>query len=246
VVALFLHATSDAQVNTEKLRLNAFAPGITGETGFEAAISAGNVEFIDIGLRGRVDYEDTLWLAFVTGTFQMRSQSRNVFDRSAFVHGRYNRAVRAGLVVEAFGQLEYNKSLRLKNRSLAGAGVRIPALDLQGFSAIFGTAWMYEYEERSGTGADLDSPISRAHRWSSYIVLRYQGDPGIRFSNTVYIQPHIGAWSDIRVLDEGSLVIVLTKAVSFTNTLSYRFDHEPPSGVKTTDAAYRAGILLSF
>jgi hypothetical protein len=235
-----------AQVNTEKMRLAKQSTGFSGELGSAMEFHTGNVEYIDIGLKGRLDFDDSLWLAFITGNFQLRSQSKNVFDRSGFIHARYNRSVSPWMILETFAQQEYNKSLRLKNRSLLGAGARIPAITDDDLVAILGSSWMYEYEERSDYKSGDEPPITRVHRWNTYVVLRYLGIPRVQFSNTVYFQPRVGHWSDLRILDEGALNVELSRTLSITNSLAFRFDHEPPPGVRQSDLAFRTGILFSF
>jgi hypothetical protein len=235
-----------AQVNTERMRLERPAFGLSGETRADAEFHSGNIDFLQVGVRGRLDYDDSLWLAFIIGNYQLRRKSHDVFDRSAFVHARYNRTIAPLLVLEVFAQQEYNKSLQLKNRSLAGCGVRIPVVRSEDLYAFLGTAWMYEYEERSIGASDPAPPIRKAQRWSSYAIVRYLGVPHLQCMNTVYVQPRFDRWSDIRILDEGLLLFEISKRFGVTNTLSLRFDHEPPEGVKQTDVTFCAGVLFSF
>lgn len=219
---------------------------LSGELGANIELRTGNVQFIDIGAQGRIDIEDSLWLAFFVGKFQIRSQSRYMFDRSGFFHLRYNRTIFPELVFELFSQQEYNQSIRLKNRALIGSGFRVPVFWSEATHLAIGTSWMYEYEERTTSTNAEETPFKRVHRWNNYIVCRYGGIPHIVVANTLYIQPRFDVWADVRLLDEGLVVLEISKAFSITNSLTYRFDNIPPSGVQSSDLSLKTGILFSF
>jgi len=235
-----------AQVNTESMRSTEKRTGLFGSAGANVSFKSGNVDFLSFGASLRVDLKDSLHSAFVVGTIDLQSQSGTTFERSGFYHARYTWRLHSYLGMEVFGQQEYNQSRRLHNRLLGGVGLRLPILQSEKMLLVVGSAWMFEYEELANAADREQESRTRHHRWSNYLVTNIFVDERLSFSNILYAQPCVDAFSDIRVLDEATLSISMTKNLVLQNSMNLRYDSQPPDGVERTDLSLTSGILITF
>jgi Protein of unknown function, DUF481 len=238
--------TAAAQVNTEKLRSKDDSLGVFGAVALSLNYKTGNTEFLDYGITGRVDYMANSLSLFVIGEYKFISKDNDPFSRRGFYHIRMSVPVYKSLVWELFGQEENNRSTNLKQRWLAGTGVRITAYDDNYVHATIGTAYMFEYEELSQWEPGIDNPLVRVHRWSNYIVMALSIDDRLTLRSTTYLQPRFTEFHDFRILEEASLIFKLSSLLSFSNTFILRHDSEPPAGIEHTDISLETGISLSF
>lgn len=99
---------------------------------------------------------------------------------------------------------------------------------------------MYEYEKLT-SGVD-----SRTFRVSSYVSVSVRKADRFSVSSTTYVQPAADRIADIRVLNESELAVAISSFLSLTTTLSYRYDSEPPAGVKEYDLSLSQGLKVRF
>ena len=237
---MLITASSQAQVNIENQRLGSNTTGLAGSADLTFKIERGNSELTQIGLTPRAAYRTGRHLVFTLNRLSFIDAAAGSIVNAGFSHLRYNYSMSAKVTFEAFTQIQYDRSQDLSRRSLVGAGLRFPIVGADRFDLAVGTAAMYEYEKlRTGS-------VHETARNSSYISLHLLSKSGINIGNTVYIQPAFENPDDIRILDQGEIKFVLADWLALTTTASYRYDSQPPDGVKEYDLSIENGISVSF
>ena len=248
LAALLLAALpARAQVNTEQMRIRADVEGFQATTAANVTFRTGNVDVLDLGLRGRVDYRAGRFATFVVGSSQFSRAEDSVFLNRAFVHlrGTVRLPGAAWVRPEAFVQTERDAATLLTRRYLAGAGLRLELLADSSAAAYLGSTPMIEYELLNRDRV-LDDPETTVVRWSNYVVVKLELTDLLTFVNTVYVQPRFARFSDVRVLDEAGLNVQITSALALRVTLDLRYDSEPPADLDRFDLTLRNGIALDF
>lgn len=264
-LALLLASSSaQAQVNAEMLRQNLFKPGFSINLDSSVAVARGNVQVLDIGASGRIQYQ-TLYpvpavppgrqaplpfvrhRVYITGSGRFAESASGPFTSQSYLHMRWTAMWHPRAGTDAFIQHQFNRFFRLQRRMLAGAGLRVEMVHEPVFLWWGGTAYMFEYELINVRPGAPDAPEARNHRWTSYLTERLSLAGGkLLVQSTTYFQPRFDDFSDYRILEELEAQGKVTDIFSFGMTLSILHDSAPPTGVKTTDLRLTSGIHVSL
>lgn len=255
---------ASAQVNAEMLRQNLLKPGFGIHLDTTLSVARGNVEVLDVGASGRIQYQ-TLYpvsparpgeepplpfvrqRVFITGSGRFAESAAGPFTSQTYLHMRWTGMWHPRAGSDVFVQHQYNRFFRLQRRSLVGAGLRVdivhhPALLLWG-----GSAYMMEYELINVQPGALDAPETLRHRWTSYLSGRLSFAGGrLLAQSTTYFQPRFDDFSDYRILEELEALGKVTDVLSFGMTMGILHDSAPPTGVKTTDLRASSNIHVAF
>lgn len=179
----------------------------------------------------------------VIGNYDLAQGNTTDFSNSGFAHFRYTRKLNSWLRWEAFSQVQYNKLLSVGMRWLTGTGPRFKLLGAKNAVAYFGTLYMYEYEEVTGTQPE----IHRDHRLSSYLTMTF-GFPKIsgELVSTTYFQPRLNQLDDFRLMQQTQLVFNITKKFKWATGFSFLYDAFPPEGVTARAITLDQGFRLDF
>lgn len=235
-----------AQVNIEALRgdfrdkgaLASLEGSFTGRTGNVRNIVAG------AGAIGAARYKRNGF--FGSTQFDYASYDARTAVSKSFIHLRYDHEVLYWFFPEVYVQQQQDKFQRLLLRELAGIGPRFVLSDEEEFRFALGTSYMFEYERISVPTGAPDDPRTTAHRWSTYATATWKMDDAIRMVATIYGQPRIDRWSDVRVLFESAVVTSLGKRLALKLLVTMRYDSEPPTTVKNTDLEVKNAFVLKF
>lgn len=233
------------QVNTEKMRafeVDGFATTLSGDV----ALESGNADLFEVGIGTRFDYRTGPDYLFLIGRVRYGQEGGATFKNQSFAHLRYNRALADWLVVETFTQLQQDAFKLLRLRLLVGSGVRFRYVDSDRIGVYQGTTLMYENETLDAGKVGSHPAQQTVGRWSNYINVRIRLSDETSIINTVYVQPRLDAFSDVRVLDEAALAIAVTKHLTLRTSFSLSYDSRPPDTVESLDIAVRNGIEVSF
>lgn len=244
--ALFAARNASAQVNIEALRgdfrdkgaLASLEGSFTGRTGNVRNIVAG------AGAIGAARYKRSGF--FGSTQFDYASYDGKTAVSKSFIHLRYDYEVLYWFFPEVYVQQQQDKFQRLLLRELAGIGPRFVLSDEEEFRFALGTSYMFEYERISVPTGAADDPRTIAHRWSTYATATWKLDDAIRMVGTVYGQPRIDRWSDVRVLFESAVITSLSKRLALKLLVTMRYDSEPPTTVKSTDLEVKNSFVLKF
>ncbi|MCH8286102.1 DUF481 domain-containing protein [candidate division KSB1 bacterium] len=246
VTNFFLISCLKSQVNVEAMRGMTTNSGLKGEFDFNLRLIAGNVEIFDLGSGIRLEYQKGSNLGFIVSNVQYATKKSEQFINRGFTHIRYNYSARRNAVWELYSQYEFNEFIKLFSRILIGTGGRFTLREFERSTVILGTSYMLERENLDIKPGNDDKPLMWAHRWSNYVVVKFVSENRFSFLNTIYLQPKIDKFDDIRILNDMTIESDLTGRLKLTVSLHFRYDSFPPSGVKKTDFELRNGFKVLF
>jgi hypothetical protein len=246
VIMISIAPAAHAQVNVESLRRDLREVPARGSIAATFTGRAGNVESVEAGASalGAARVGRHTFLGSTQADYGRFERATTV--SKTFVHLRYDYTLLSWLMAELFVQQQQDRFQRLLLRELAGTGPRFVLVDDARVRVAVGLAAMLEYERiRVAPGAP-DDPDVLAGRFSGYATGLWQPDWRVRAVATLYVQPRMDAWHDVRVLFDGTLETRITKRASVKIIASMRHDSEPPTAVKRTDVEIKNALSLEF
>ena len=246
----FLVLSVEAQVNIETLRRLDSKPGWYNDITLSLTYQSGNTDLLRFKSSLRSDYWFNRYHTFGIATLQHGEQGGKLYTDKGFIHLRGARSIIERLGVEMFLQKQFNESILLRDRNLAGGGVRISALKQRtnkkntGLNLYLGVGGMWENETINDEGhGEVETNIIRS---TNYISATWRTDDRFSVVITGYYQPYIQRLSDFRVLSESRLEFHVTKRVSVNTRLNIRYDSEPPTDVEAHDLEIVNGLSYKF
>ena len=231
---LILGSIAWGQVNTEAMRKADLTAGFHTDLNLDFSMIAGNTDLSRIKTGLRFDYLQGAAHSFLAYSYQQGSLVEQDFVNKAFVHLRRTRSLQNNLAVEGFLQREYNEFIRLKERNLAGGGLRIKWQEGQndsgkttGVKLTTGFGFMWE-QEQIRNARDPEDQFKDLLRSTNYLVIGWLPDERILLQLTTYVQPDIQRLDDYRILLDGGFVFTLTRKLTAAITITARYDSDPP------------------
>ena len=247
---LVLSASAQAQVNIETLRRLDSKPGWYNNIALSLTYQSGNTDLLRFKGSLRSDYWFDKYHTFGIATLQQGEQGGKLYTDKGFIHLRGARSIIEHLGVEVFLQKQFNESILLQDRNLAGGGLRISALKQRtdkkntGVNLYLGIGGMWENETINDKGhGEVEINIIRS---TNYISAAWRIDKRFSIVVTGYYQPYAQRVSDFRVLSESRFEFHATERVSFNIRLNFRYDSEPPTGVEAHDLEIVNGLSYKF
>lgn len=239
-----------AQVNTETLRNVEMQNGWYGMLSTSLGLQSGNSEYLQFKSSVRVDYLHNRYYSFLVFNYHRGSQAKELFVNKAFVHLRGTYAFYKNLILEVFGQTEFDDFIKLKDRNLLGSGLRIRIFKSDKFPneksklhLFLGLGAMWEREELDAQQAI----ITDIFRSTNYVSFYWKIDERVTFNFINYYQRSLNDFNkDYRILLESNLGFYLTRSIIFTASIKYRYDSLPPSDVKNYDFELNNGISITL
>lgn len=239
-ILLVASTSATAQVNVEDKRMNRAETGLSGSINLSIELERGNSELTQIDLKPRAVYRSGPSVWFMLNSYSFVETDQGSLINEGFSHLRYNYDLTNVVVLELLTQVQYNREQDLRRRFLLGAGLRFELVKGKKTSLAIGVTGMYE-REKLENNAIIETP-----RNSDYIAVRFKVTDQVTVQNTVYVQPAMDDISDIRVLDNLELGFALSKWLAFTTTLEYRYDSQPPEGIREYDLSILNGLTVRF
>ena len=246
---IIITTATAAQVNTEAIRNSSIKNGFRSKIDLLFGLNAGNSEYISGEANLRLDYIGDGFRTFVAGQIAYKEGNEEVISNKGFLHGRYIYELSDVFEPELFIQKEYNDFVLLSDRNLAGGGMRwaifnsdFVADSLQEFDLFLGVGAMYEMEEIN----QQPTIITEILRSTNYLTLLWKPSENFLLNSVTYFQVDVNRLADHRVLNDTNLKFKITEAVSFVFSMSYRFDSEPPTGIKMYDLELKNGISFEL
>lgn len=208
----------------------------------------GNNQLFEVGgggsllvRRGRL-----LGLAIARGEYGNAGEGIAI-ARKSFEHVRVRMTIDERWRWEAFAQHEYDQFRRLSVRALAGSGPAFQLVNTDRVAALAGVAYLFEFERldhRSGV-ADRGRR-DFASRGSLYVTGTEKLGAGASIVQTIYIQPRLDDFGDVRLLGELAVTSKLTKRIALTDGFVVAYDRTPPDGVRRYDTQLKVGLLVTL
>ena len=245
-----LTANAKAQVNIETLRRLDSKPGWYNDITLSLTYQSGNTDLLRFKSSLRSDYWFNKYHTFGIATLQHGEQGGKLYTDKGFVHLRGARSIAERLSVEMFLQKQFNESILLRDRNLAGGGIRISVLKQRtdtkntGLNLYLGIGGMWENETiNDKQHGEIETNIMRS---TNYISAAWRVDKRFSVVITGYFQPYTQRLSDFRVLSESRFDFHITKTVSINTRLNIRYDSEPPTEVEAHDLEIVNGLSFKF
>lgn len=150
-----------------------------------------------------------------------------VYANSGMSHFRYAYRIKnSPLKWESYAQVQYNRLLLQKLRTVAGTGLRWKFFDRNNAKFFAGSSFFYEYEEIQ--------PIvefNNAVRWSNYLSW-FIRRPTFSFTAATYYQPNVQYFKDFRLSGQYTFLFKLRKKVDFKVEFTNFYDSRPPETVR--------------
>lgn len=248
VVVLSL-GTAWGQVNTERLRRGGITEGWHNSVSFDLGYVSGNSNFLKLNSGFRTDFKAGDYYTFGVVNFQRGREAGQIFLNKGFAHVRGSRAFTPVISGEVFLQKEFNDFILLNDRNLVGGGARLrllsgatgeeSGLPLQLY---LGIGFMWENEVLDTT------PLTETNllRSTNYVSTTWTGNEVMTFGLVGYYQIAVSDGHDYRLLLDGSLGFQVTQTFTFRMVLNYRYDNEPPPGIKNYDLELSNGFQFDF
>jgi hypothetical protein len=196
--------------------------------------SSGTVDRTNYSLEGRVDINSDKWQRFGILSYKREEKDDSITSNNTFLHLRGVRKISPLLAVEGFIQLSEKPLQKIKRRELIGAGIRLSPYK----SIKVGLGVFNEDEER------VLSKSRETIRINSYITNSFNISESASFESTLYIQPDIEDFSELR----SYLVLGLRLKISerFSSIITYENTHDssPPPLTDKSNSFY--GVKFSF
>lgn len=245
---LFLLPTAlvQAQVNTEVMRVGKPEPGFSGLVGANFNVQDGTVDFLEVSGNGQLNYNQGLHSLLLSSTAGYGKTEGDAFARKAFGHMRWTAMWLPRLGSEVFTQVEYDRFLRQRLRWLVGAGPRVQVIRDETFEAFWGIAYMIEREVLNIPASDPHPEHGTYHRATTYVSLKWVPTKAMSLVQTIYVQPRIDRFSDVRMLEQADLRVAVWSLLSLKTSITVRYDGRPPRGVDKTNLSLTQGFDLTF
>lgn len=186
-------AAASAQiVNIEDLRIRETNDSVNWYGSIGAGFNYVRIreEALQLSFDSRAQYKKDRHLALcILNAALLRAGSQD-FNNNAFAHLRYNFKFSSNWVFEAYAQIQQNRLILLRRRTLSGAGIRWKtwkSSDRVPLSLYLGASLMYEENVFKD-----EEPILFTTRASAYVSWSYRFNERVSLFSTTYFQPTIG------------------------------------------------------
>ena len=220
-------------VNMESARKESLS-GFQFQANFGLNGSSGTVDRTNYSVETRLDYNSNKWQRFGVFSYKREEKDDSITSNNTFFHLRAVRKVNNLVSWEVFSQLSEKPLQKIKRRELFGAGVRLsPYKTLR-----VGLGLFDENEER------ILSETRKTTRLNTYITNDFKISDTATFESTLYIQPDINDFSELRSFFVAGLRLKITE--KFSSIISYEntYDSSPPPSTDQSNSFY--GIKFSF
>lgn len=231
-------------LNTERFQLSE-VEGFHVSADFSVNGQRGNSDVLNVSSSGIVGTRTgPHWIRFIFGGRFLSNEERSILD-SQFGQVRYSYIVTDRTRSFHFVQAQKNESLRLRSRWLVGSGVRHTVFEGDHASLSVGAGLMGEWERLNADAVGPDESRRRdALRMANQAVYSYDLNSGARVLNILYLQPEVGDWSNLRILNDLGLLVPISSWLRVTLSAEWRRDTRPPSELERDDLSFSVSLGL--
>lgn len=243
---LMLPLMSKTIVNTEKLSVYAQKDNLAGlELNFNIEKGNSNIASID-GMTFLFFEKGRQTIKLVTGWEYLSEEQDDIIERH-FLQLRHNYFLGSGFRIFSFYQIQRNKSLLLKRRQLAGAGLRKIFSPFDSLKIDAGTGLMIENEHLDIHKISSNEKTEQVtYRMANVMTMLYKFQSQLSFINSTFIQPDVENFKDFRFFNESTFLFSVKKYFSLSTTFIWLYDSHPPGELKKSDFNLKSGIVIQF
>lgn len=183
-----------------------------------------------------IQWDNDLWSVLILNEINVDRAGGVDFSNDGYQHLRISNHLNKIFSLESFVQNQYDPVRNIKNRKLAGLGLRYKLNDYNSL----GITSFYEKEV-------LEENIENdAVRLSVTFQLRLISNKTFRLSTTNYIQPSLMNFSDYKLSNETVLSVNINDKFAFTNSFTCGYDTHPAIGIPNLIYNFQNGIVYTF
>ena len=237
-----------AQINTEAMRSENVTDGFINKVNVDFGIEKADAEVIELAAAYRVDYFNPtgLHIFFIlnyeNGYEQKKGLDKNQVVNKGFGHLRMTKMISSELFFEIFTQFGFNDFLLMKDRKLAGSGLRYKMVSNDRMNTFLGIGLMQENEIYDM----VNEPEKKLLRSTNYLRWNINIAENTELYNTVYYQVSSSDINDYRLLYDGSIDFSVNENLSFFIKLNYRYDNDPHGNMGKSYVQLNNGIEFTF
>ena len=237
-----------AQINTEAMRSENVTDGFINKVNVDFGIEKADAEVIELAAAYRVDYFNPtgLHIFFIlnyeNGYEQKKGLDKNQVVNKGFGHLRMTKMISSKLFFEIFTQFGFNDFLLMKDRKLAGSGLRYKMVSNDRMNTFLGIGLMQENEIYDM----VNEPEKKLLRSTNYLRWNINISENTELYNTVYYQVSSSDINDYRLLYDGSIDFSVNENLSFFIELNYRYDNDPHGNMGKSYIQLNNGIEFTF
>lgn len=229
-------------VNIEKERKDKDAKPLIGFADLSLNYYKTNTSLWEAKNKLQLQYFRTKSTYLLFNQFSQVKADEKSYLNDGFLHVRYNYQIsESPITAELFGQYQFNRIKKIRERYLVGAGPRIRLIDTTNLRSYIGPMLMYEYEvltENEGINNDW--------RLSMYASFQFKISEIISFNHITYYQPKVKHFSDYRISSESTMNFKLTEHLSFKVLFNISYDTNPAQDVNKLFYTLSNGLSLKF
>jgi hypothetical protein len=237
-----------AQINTEAMRSENVTDGFINKVNVDFGIEKADAEVIELAAAYRVDYFNPtgLHIFFIlnyeNGYEQEKGLEKNQVVNKGFGHLRMTKMISSKLFFEVFTQFGFNDFLLMKDRKLAGSGLRYKMVSNDRMNTFLGIGLMQENEIYD----KVNEPEKKLLRSTNYLRWNINIAENTELYNTVYYQFSSSDINDYRLLYDGSIDFSVNENLSFFIELNYRYDNDSHGDMGKSYIQLNNGIEFTF
>ena len=237
-----------AQINTEAMRSENVTDKFINKVNVDFGIEKADAKVIELAAAYRLDYFNPtglhvfLILNYENGYKQEKGLEKNQVVNKGFGHLRMTKMISSKLFFEVFTQFGFNDFLLMKDRKLAGSGLRYKMVSNDRMNAFLGIGLMQENEIYD----IVNEPEKKLLRSTNYLRWNINIAENTQLYNTVYYQFSFSDINDYRLLYDGSINFSVNENLSFFIELNYRYDNDPHGNMGKSYIQLNNGIEFTF
>ncbi len=237
-----------AQINTEAMRSENVTDEFINKVNVDFGIEKADAEVIELAAAYRVDYFNPtgLHIFFIlnyeNGYEQEKGLEKNQVVNKGFGHLRMTKMISSKLFFEVFTQFGFNDFLLMKDRKLAGSGLRYKMVSNDRMNTFLGIGLMQENEIYD----KVNEPEKKLLRSTNYLRWNINIAENTELYNTVYYQFSSSDINDYRLLYDGSIDFSVNENLSFFIELNYRYDNDSHGDMGKSYIQLNNGIEFTF
>ena len=235
---------SYSQVNieskrTDKKQLISFM----SETGVN--FDKGNVNSLELFLDKRIDLNiDKNNKFLLLGKYSYGEANSKKFKNEYYSHIRLTSMLflKNRLGLEEFFQFQSNEFFDLKMRNLAGFSSRLHVYKSNNntINSFIGVGGMREWEVL------INDKNNSNYRSTNYLTVILKTDKEHQIISVTYYQPLFINIEDYRIISENSIVFLINKYLSLKNSITYKYDSNPPKNIDSNSLNIKTSFVISY
>jgi len=255
VISGLLAIPAHAIVNIENIRVEEPKDGISSQINIGINGDRGNTDKISAAAAAKLNWRQQRRSSFLVYS-QEYGKSNDIKDTDkSFLHLRYIKDNLGITATEIFTQYQDDEFKRLSGRVLVGAGLRFVLSQAQKgkrqSANIFGLGAFRSNEDYNDSVISGDRS-ENAWRANFYWVYKTRLNAQLKLANTIYLQPDVSEFDDVRLFDQFALQIKMTEKLSLQLNLDISHDSKPPTlstagqSLDKTDISYSTSFVYNF